>query len=1017
MKNVRKALSLLLVLILTAGLLPRPVQATEDTGLTITVHYDNPLYREEPGYSAYDRAQTAEARSALADDAAISDAAGQLRSAITARSEECVVQIQTSGYDEEDFRTMIHEIATQAEAHTGVPNEGDYIAWQYGGWDCSASGSASGSGYSWTITYIYEYYTTAQEEAQVDSQVRTLLNSLNVSAASDYEKVKAIYDYICANVTYDHAHLNDNSYKHQFTAYGALVDGTSVCQGYALLFYRLALELGVDARLIAGTSKGEGHGWNILELGGRYYNADTTWDAGSTNYTYFLKCPANFPDHTRDSVYDTTEFHQAYPMASADYEPGAEAECNHSYTVTDEIEPTCSTEGETVYLCSICGNSYVETSAKLEHNFGEVNWEWDIEDTSATAYKTCETCGYVVSAKSHTFYFDYVPSTCYEDGYKVYEAEATLDGEEVSSGFTEILPAHHRYSENWNWSDDYSSASITLVCSSCDIITEKDATISKNIVDATCTESGSIEYIASTAVDNQEYTDTKTFTIEALGHNDSPEWNWSNDNTSATLSSTCSNCGETFTVTGSITQESIVEATCDQNGSITRTATATLHDIEYTSSKTEVIPATHSWDDGAVTKEPTESEEGIRTYTCEACGETKTESIDKLGSTECTHSYEAVTTEPTCTAEGQTVYTCTGCGYSYTESIAKLDHQWDEGTVTKEPTATEAGEKTQHCATCDNVRITKLPATGKVFRLQGDNRYETAFAVADHLKVATTAEKFYNIVIASGTSFADALAGSYLASQYQAPILLVNQYTVQDVADYVFENAHSDARIFILGGEAAVPATLDALLEDEFDVTRLAGDNRYETNLKILDAAGWDGQSLCICTGREFADALSVSALGIPILLVNKTLNDQQISLLENAQFQNIYIIGGESAVSAALCEAINEATGLNATRISGSNRYETSAKVAETFFPVEANNIVLAYGQNFPDGLCGGVLAYNMAAPLILTRDNTISYAVEFAASRNVTTGVVLGGSGLISDSSVRQIFAMGESDSITLP
>ncbi|MFR6335388.1 MAG: hypothetical protein ACLUMN_04480, partial [Oscillospiraceae bacterium] len=96
----------------------------------------------------------------------------------------------------------------------------------------------------------------------------------------------------------------------------------------------------------------------------------------------------------------------------------------------------------------------------------------------------------------------------------------------------------------------------------------------------------------------------------------------------------------------------------------------------------------HSWDSGKVTKQPTETETGIRTYACTRCGETKTETIPKLTHE---HSYKAVVTVPTCTAKGYTTHTC-ACGDSYVDTYtAALGHDWDSGTVTKEPTATETG--------------------------------------------------------------------------------------------------------------------------------------------------------------------------------------------------------------------------------------------------------------------------------------------------------------------------------------
>ena len=102
----------------------------------------------------------------------------------------------------------------------------------------------------------------------------------------------------------------------------------------------------------------------------------------------------------------------------------------------------------------------------------------------------------------------------------------------------------------------------------------------------------------------------------------------------------------------------------------------------------------HSYDEGKVTKEPTCTEPGEKTYTCE-CGATKTEEIPALG-----HDYDEgkVTKEPTCTEAGVKTYTCKrDSSHTKTEEIPALGHDYDEGKVTKEPTCKEAGVKTYTC--------------------------------------------------------------------------------------------------------------------------------------------------------------------------------------------------------------------------------------------------------------------------------------------------------------------------------
>ena len=114
----------------------------------------------------------------------------------------------------------------------------------------------------------------------------------------------------------------------------------------------------------------------------------------------------------------------------------------------------------------------------------------------------------------------------------------------------------------------------------------------------------------------------------------------------------------------------------------------------------------HVWDDGKVTKEPTETETGVKTFTCTRCGETKTEVIPPLSHK---HSYTAVVTPPTCTEKGYTTHTCS-CGDSYVDTyVDALGHAWDNGKVTKEPTETETGVKTFTCTRCGETKTEVIP--------------------------------------------------------------------------------------------------------------------------------------------------------------------------------------------------------------------------------------------------------------------------------------------------------------------
>ena len=109
----------------------------------------------------------------------------------------------------------------------------------------------------------------------------------------------------------------------KYTAYAALMHGTAVCQGYAVLFYRLMRELDVPVRVITGQSNGVNHAWNIVAINGKYYNMDSTWDSNYGSnieyYQYFMRSPYTFPTHDRNYEYTTGSFHAMYPMSSTDF--------------------------------------------------------------------------------------------------------------------------------------------------------------------------------------------------------------------------------------------------------------------------------------------------------------------------------------------------------------------------------------------------------------------------------------------------------------------------------------------------------------------------------------------------------------------------------------------------------------------------------------------------------------------------------------------------------------------------
>ena len=349
-----------------------------------------------------------------------------------------------------------------------------------------------------------------------------------------------------------------------------------------------------------------------------------------------------------------------------------------------------------------------------------------------------------------------------------------------------------------------------------------------------------------------------------------------------------------------------------------------------------------------------------------------------------------------------------------------LGYCYDHGAET-------AGDITIRCADGSaaheyskaNSLNTELIRADDITRICGAARYETSMMTADRLKAENGGQPFTSIIIASGTNYADALSASYLAYVKDAPILITsNHASVMDsVAEYIKNNAGEDCQIYIIGGEAAVSEEMADRLSD-LNVERIFGKNRYSTNLEVLRAAGVSGEDILVASGANYADALSASAVGKPILLVPsnaKSLTAEQEAFVKDLcsdsdTLPSAYIIGGTAAVS----EDIETQLGTifaQTTRVYGSNRFDTSLQVAETFFDKSSvDTIVAAYGLNYPDGLCAGPLAAKLGSPMLLVTDNNITNARTFIVGSGVSKIIALGGPALISDLSLKRISNAGK-------
>ena len=364
-------------------------------------------------------------------------------------------------------------------------------------------------------------------------------------------------------------------------------------------------------------------------------------------------------------------------------------------TVNDEVttEPTCDKEGLRTYTAKVTfeGKDYIDTKTvpipAKGHTLTAV----------AEVPATCETAG----VKAH-----WVCSVC----GKLF---SDVEGRTETTMEKLAIPATgHAYGEPvWKWNDDF-TASATFTCAN-------DATHVKNVTaevtsavttPAACETTGVRTYTAKVTFEGEEYTDTKTEVIPATGHAyGAPVWKWNDDFTASATFTCANNAAHVKNVTATVTNEMTTEATCEADGVRTYTAKVTFEDKEYTSSKTEVIPATgHAygapvwkWNDdftasatftcannaahvknvtatvtNEMTTEATCETTGVRTYTAKVTFEgkeytdTKTEPVPAKG-----HQLTAVEAVPaTCETAGvKAHWKCSVCGKLFSDAEGKTE--------------------------------------------------------------------------------------------------------------------------------------------------------------------------------------------------------------------------------------------------------------------------------------------------------------------------------------------------------
>ncbi|NLI92399.1 MAG: hypothetical protein GX434_09430, partial [Peptococcaceae bacterium] len=298
-------------------------------------------------------------------------------------------------------------------------------------------------------------------------------------------------------------------------------------------------------------------------------------------------------------------------------------------------------------------------------------------------------------------------------------------------------------------------------------------------------------------------------------------------------------------------------------------------------------------------------------------------------------------------------------------------------------------------------------------RLAGDDRYQTSQQISK-----SGWNSSYYAVIVSGENYPDALCSAPLAYKYSAPILLTSKDSLDTQTRDELSRLNVKS-VFLIGGTRVISSNTElTILNMGISVTRIAGNDRYDTSLKIAQAIGASGQAV-LANGDSFADALSIAPIaaikGMPILLTppNNLSSDLKQYLLNSVQIT--YVLGGTGAISNTIYNQLP-----SPQRISGTNRYETNINIIKTFSSqLNLNTCYLATGQSFPDALAGSALASLKKSPIVLVNSLLDQSTLSFIQERTGTINkvIVFGGSGVIPNSVLTSISATNSSTALTAP
>ena len=285
-------------------------------------------------------------------------------------------------------------------------------------------------------------------------------------------------------------------------------------------------------------------------------------------------------------------------------------------------------------------------------------------------------------------------------------------------------------------------------------------------------------------------------------------------------------------------------------------------------------------------------------------------------------------------------------------------------------------------------------ADSKVERISGTDRYETC------VNISKKAYKSSEVaILASGQKIQDALASGGVAAKLKAPLLLTQKDRLPSVVLDELKRLNVK-KVILVGGQESISKSLENQLDNMFKVEIVSGKDRYETSIKLAEELNKYNKRENIIVNGNTVDALTAGAvaakLNRSIILTNGVNLPEGANRVVNPTSPNNIIIGGISSINIE---------GLKGERIGGSDRYETSTKIAEKYYAGKTNKALLANGVNSIDALSAINLVVSENAPVLLTAYDSLDNDVSKFLENNTNKVYVLGGYQSISDDVYKNI------------